>query len=391
MSGRSRAAATVADARHMRRALALAQRGLGRTSPNPPVGAVVVKDGRVVGEGWHRRAGTDHAEVVALAAAGERARGATLYCTLEPCSHHGRTPPCAPRVAAAGIRRAVVATADPNPRVRGRGLAALRRAGIAVATGVEERAARELIAAFAHHVRTGKPLVRLKLAASADGRIATRSGRSRWITGPPARALVHRWRDEHDAVLVGVGTVLADDPQLTCRRRGGRDPVRIVVDSRLRTPSAARLLDGTGGPVWVATTSRAGAAARARLARRGATVLVVPGRGDRVDLGALFRMLGRRDIVSVLAEGGGDVAAALLAGGHVDELRCFTAPLLVGGDGIPMVGSLGIDEMDRALRLSDVRVQAVGRDWLWIARPARPSGRARAAAPRPRPSGRRAR
>src|SRR5690606_308224 len=227
------------DVEHMRHALALARRGLGRTRPNPPVGAVVVRGGRVVGTGWHKRAGTAHAEVIALAAAGKEARDATLYLTLEPCTHTGRTPPCAPQVIASGVKRVVIAVPDPNPVVRRRGIAMLRRAGIQVETGLEAEAGEELIRGFACHVTTGRPFVRLKLAASADGRIATRTGASRWITGPDARRLVHRWRDEMDAVMVGSGTLLADDPELTCRRAGGRDPVRVVVDGGLRTPPTA--------------------------------------------------------------------------------------------------------------------------------------------------------
>jgi diaminohydroxyphosphoribosylaminopyrimidine deaminase / 5-amino-6-(5-phosphoribosylamino)uracil reductase len=352
----------------MRRAIALARRGLGRTSPNPPVGAVVVKGGRIVGEGWHRRAGDDHAEIVALAAAGTRAKGATLYCTLEPCSYHGRTPPCAPRVLAAGIRRAMIGTVDPNPRVRGRGLRRLRRSGVLVSVGLEEVAARELIRFFAHHVRTGRPFVRLKLATSADGRIATRTGASRWISGPAARAMAHRWRDELDAVLVGIGTVLTDDPELTCRVRGGRQPVRVVLDSRLRLPEGSRVL-GRGGPLWVATTRSASRRKAERLAALGVEILRVPTRRGRMDLGALFRLLGQRGIVSVLAEGGAEIAAALLSGGQVDELCWFSAPLLIGGDGVPMLGSLGVSTMKEALKLRRTAVARVGDDLLQIATP----------------------
>jgi diaminohydroxyphosphoribosylaminopyrimidine deaminase / 5-amino-6-(5-phosphoribosylamino)uracil reductase len=357
-----------ADARFMAEALVLARRGLGRTRPNPPVGAVLVRGGKVVGSGWHRSAGGPHAEVFALAQAGARARGATLYVTLEPCSHFGRTPPCARAVVAAGLGRVVVGTRDPNPRVRGRGLALLRRAGIAVSTGVREAEARDLIRGYAQHVTTGLPFVRLKLAASADGRIAAAGGASRWITGAPARRLVHEWRDEFDAVMVGVGTVLADDPELTCRRRGGRDPVRIVVDGALRTPPDARLLATGRSPVWIATTRRADPRRERALVARGAEVLRLPGRGGRVDLAALFRLLGKRDIVSVLVEGGSRLAGALLGSGRVDELCWFSAPLLIGGDGVPMVGSLGVRSPEGAIRLVDLRDRAVGRDRLWSAR-----------------------
>jgi diaminohydroxyphosphoribosylaminopyrimidine deaminase/5-amino-6-(5-phosphoribosylamino)uracil reductase len=352
----------------MQQAIELARRGLGRTSPNPAVGAVVVRGGAVVGRGWHRRAGGPHAEVVALAEAGPRARGATLYLTLEPCSHFGRTPPCAPAVVAAGLRRVVVAVGDPNPRVRGRGLKLLERAGIETAVGIGETAARELIRGYSRHVLTGLPFVRLKLAVSADGRIAAAGGASRWITGPAARRLVHEWRDEFDAVMVGVGTVLADDPALTCRRRGGRDPVRIVLDSELRTPPRARVFREGRSPVWIATTRRADPRRERALVRAGAEVVRLPARRGRVDLEALFRALGKRDIVSVLVEGGSRLAGTLLGEGRVDELCWFSAPLLIGGDGVPMVDSLGVRSPERAIRLVDLRDRPVGRDRLWSAR-----------------------
>jgi diaminohydroxyphosphoribosylaminopyrimidine deaminase/5-amino-6-(5-phosphoribosylamino)uracil reductase len=356
------------DVEHMRLALALARRGLGRTRPNPPVGAVVVRGGRVVGSGWHRRAGTPHAEALALAQAGPAARGATLYLTLEPCTHTGRTPPCAPAVAASGVKRVVIATTDPNPVVRRRGVAALRRAGVQVETGLEAEAAEELIRGFARHVVSGRPFVRVKLAASADGRIATRTGASRWITGPEARRLVHRWRDEMDAVMVGADTVLADDPELTCRRAGGRDPVRVVVDGSLRTPPAARVLHAGRGPVWIATRVRHDARRARRLARSGAEILPVTAHGAHLDLGALLLTLGRRDITSLLVEGGSRLAAALIAGGHVDELCWFSAPLLIGGDGLPMIGSLGVRSLQGAYPLADLRVERVGEDLLHTAR-----------------------
>jgi diaminohydroxyphosphoribosylaminopyrimidine deaminase/5-amino-6-(5-phosphoribosylamino)uracil reductase len=377
----TRAEAGAADARFMRRALELARRGLGRTHPNPPVGAVVVRAGRIVGEGWHRRAGTAHAEVIALAAAGERARGATLYCTLEPCSFVGRTPACAPRVVASRVSRVVLGTIDPHPRVRGRGVRELRRAGIAVQSGVEEEAARELIRFFAHHAVRRRPFVRLKLAASADGRIATATGESRWITGPLARRLVHRWRNELDAVMVGVETALADDPALTCRMARGRDPIRIVVDSRLRVPPRARLLREGRSPVWIATARNAPAARAKRLEAAGAAVLPVPGRGERVDLGALLDLLAQRGISSLLVEGGATLAASLLRAGLVDELCWFEAPLLIGGDGKPMIEGLGVRSMNDALALRGHRLESVGPDLLHVAHLA-PVGKRRAAVTR---------
>ncbi|MFM8409871.1 MAG: bifunctional diaminohydroxyphosphoribosylaminopyrimidine deaminase/5-amino-6-(5-phosphoribosylamino)uracil reductase RibD [Alphaproteobacteria bacterium] len=361
--------AAARDREFMRRALELARRGLGRTSPNPPVGAVVVRGGKIVGEGLHRRAGGPHAEVVALREAGSLARGATLYCTLEPCAHHGRTPPCAPAVAAAGIARVVVGTIDPNPRVRGRGLRILRAAGVRVASGVEEDEAKELIRFFAHHRRHGRPFVRLKLAASLDGRIATAGGASRWITGPGARALVHRWRDEMDAILVGIGTALADDPSLTCRRRGGRDPLRVVLDRSLRLPPGARMLREGRSAVWLAAGAGSDRRRRLALERAGARVFTARSRRGRLDLGAVLERLGREGVLSVLAEGGGEVAASLLAAGLVDEVCLFTAPILLGGDGVAVVGPLGVESPAEAPQLQVVGREVLGPDLLTIARP----------------------
>jgi diaminohydroxyphosphoribosylaminopyrimidine deaminase/5-amino-6-(5-phosphoribosylamino)uracil reductase len=360
--------ASARDAEYMRLALELGRRGLGRTRPNPPVGAVVVRNGRVVGSGWHRRAGTAHAEAIALEQAGPAARGATLYLTMEPCTHQGRMPPCAPRVVASGVKRVVIAAIDPNPVVTRRGVAQLRRAGIAVTTGVEADAARELIAGFTRHVVSGRPHVRLKLAASADGRIATRTGASRWISGPASRRLVHRWRNEMDAVLVGVDTVIADDPELTCRRAGGRNPIRIVVDGSLRIPPRARLLHDGRAPVWIVTRSRHDKARAARLARAGATILPVASRGGHVDLAAMLAALGQHDVTSVLVEAGAHLSAALIVGGHVDELCWFSAPLLIGGDGLPMIGPLGVRSLRGAFPLSDLKVERVGDDLLHTAR-----------------------
>ena len=287
------------DERFMARALELARHGLGLASPNPMVGAVVVADGRVVGEGWHRGPGTEHAEVVALTAAGARAAGATLYVTLEPCSHHGRTPPCAPRVVDAGITRVVAATGDPNPSVDGRGFGLLRAAGVAVAVGVLEASAGQLIEGFATAVTRGTPFVTLKMASSLDGKVAAVDGSSRWITGEEARRDVHRLRAEHDAVLVGAGTALADDPALTVRLDGyaGRLPLRVVLDTSGRVAATGALFDGSA-PTLVATTARSPAWAREAWAAAGARVLVV------ADDGA----------------GGADLTVLLkhLAGGHDD-------------------------------------------------------------------------
>jgi diaminohydroxyphosphoribosylaminopyrimidine deaminase/5-amino-6-(5-phosphoribosylamino)uracil reductase len=357
------AASRAEDERYMARAVALARRGIGRTSPNPPVGAVVVKHGRVIGEGWHRRAGEPHAEVLALRQAGAAARGATLYLTLEPCSFHGRTPPCAPAVIAAGVTRAVIAVRDPHPRVHGRGIRALRAAGIRVLTGVLAEEAGAVSAWFRHAVVRGRPYVLLKLAASIDGRIATAAGESRWVSGPAARRWVHRLRNEVDAVVVGAGTVRADDPALTCRIRGGRDPVRVVVDGRLRISPRARVLrQRSSAPTLVATTSAASGSRRRALARAGAKLILLPGRGGRIRLTALLAALQARGIVSVLIEGGGELAAAALRERVVDRVFLVSAPLLIGGDGRPMLAALGVRRLAAAPRLRDQRVVVLGPD-----------------------------
>lgn len=368
----------------MRRALALARRAAGRTSPNPLVGAVVVRDGRVVGEGYHRKAGTPHAEVHALRAAGALAQGATLYVTLEPCDHHGRTPPCTEAILAAGIRRVVTATIDPNPLVAGRGLERLRRAGVEVVTGVLEDEARELNEAFFKYITAGRPLVTYKYAMTLDGKAAARTGASRWISGPAARRLVHRLRAQADAVLVGVGTILADDPELTVRDARGRDPVRVVVDSLLRTPPTARVVAAaarSGAPTWIATTPAAPAERRAALQAAGAEVLVLPARDGRVDLAALMAELGRREVTSVLLEGGPTLAAAALDAGLIDRVAAFVCPLLLGGAEAPgPVGGRGYATPDEAPRLEGVRLRRVGGDFLVTGRPA-PAGSGAAAAP----------
>lgn len=351
----------------MDRALALAERAAGRTSPNPMVGAVVVRDGRVVGEGYHAAAGQPHAEVVALRQAGEAARGATLYVTLEPCCHYGRTPPCTREVIGAGVTRVVAAMLDPNPRVAGRGVEELRRAGVEVRVGCREEEARRLNEAFCKYITTGVPFVTYKAALSLDGKVATAGGDSRWISGEESRGLVHRLRDRYDAVMVGVGTVLADDPLLTCRLEGGRDPVRVVVDSRGRLPLNARLLhSGSRARTLVTTTAAMPGETRAALeAIPGVEVMEVASSGGRVDPEALLRALGEREITSVLLEGGPTLAASMLAGGWVDKIMFFLAPLLVGGARAPSpLGGEGVARLGDARRLRDVRVERVGEDIL---------------------------
>jgi len=353
------------DREYMRLALREARKGEGRTSPNPCVGAVVVKDGRVIGKGYHRKAGTPHAEVHALEAAGNEARGATLYVTLEPCNHSGRTPPCTRKILDSGIRRVVVGMRDPNPLAAG-GCEALAAAGVEVEWGVLGEECSRLNRPFVKLITTGKPWVVMKGAASLDGRIATRSGHSRWITGSEARRAGHRLRNRCDAILVGVGTALADDPSLTCRIRGGRDPLRVVLDSRLRLPVTARMLsqESTADTVVFCSDS-APAGKRKDLEAAGARVRLVSADKDgRLDLQQVLSELGRMGVMSLLVEGGGAVHGSFLAQGEVDEVHLFLAPFFLGGDGLPLVGPLGLVTVDQARRLAEVRVRRLQGDLL---------------------------
>jgi len=347
----------------MRRALALAARARGLTSPNPLVGAVIVNGRRIAGQGYHHRAGAPHAEVEALRQAGRRARGATLYVTLEPCNHYGRTPPCCDAILDAGIRRVVIASRDPNPLTDGRGIAKLRRAGVRVSEGVLRREARQLNESFAKAMTRQLPFMIAKMGQSLDGKIATVRGESRWITSGAARRMVHRWRSRVDAILVGINTVLRDDPLLTARPHTRRVPIKVIVDSRLRSPSTARCLSpASPAPTLIATTVRNASRAGA-LARRGAEVVVLPPRHGRVPLRRLCRMLVRRGIHSVLLEGGGEVFAGALAERLVDRVLFFIAPTLIGGRGAPgAVGGPGISRLDQSIRLEEVRVRRVGPD-----------------------------
>ena len=355
----------------MRRALALAQRGY--TTPNPMVGAVIVKDGRVVGEGFHRRAGMPHAEVEALRRAGENARGATLYVTLEPCSHWGRTPPCADALIEAGVRCVYAAMQDPNPQVSGRGFAKLREAGIEVQVGVLEERARQLNEIFVKYHQTGMPFVTIKAAMSLDGKIATYTGDSKWITGEPARRLVHRLRARHDAVMVGVGTVVKDNPLLTVRLPRFKEPLhrlRVIVDSRLRCPEEAQVLSVEHSPTLIATTESAPQDKIARLRERGVEIAVLPADGGRVDLRALMAMLAQRGVTGVLCEGGGTLIAGLLANRLVDKVVFFYAPRIIGGqDAHTAVDGEGFPSIERSLRLDRVHWRRVGCDMMVQAYP----------------------
>ncbi len=358
-------------ARFLRLALRLAARGEGETSPNPMVGAVLVRDGRVVGSGYHTRAGAPHAEAVALEQAGGRARGAVLYVNLEPCCHYGRTPPCVDAIVGAGVRGVVACMRDPDPRVRGKGFRALAAAGVRVRVGLLEREARRLNERFLRRVAAGRPFVTLKAGMSLDGRIATRSGESKWITSERARAEGRALRRGHDAVMVGVNTVLRDDPRLTAgpARRGEATarlrprPARVVLDGRLRTPPGARLLRAAGGPPIIVTLAGTPGARRRRLERAGALVLEVPGRDGRIRLGAALRELGRRGITSVLIEGGSELLGSALDERLGDRLVVFVAGRLIGGRrSLPVFGGRGAARLRQAPRLREITVRAVGPD-----------------------------
>lgn len=355
------------DGAWMARALAVAARGAGLTSPNPVVGAVLVKDGVVVGEGAHMQAGTPHAEAIALADAGPRARGATCYVTLEPCAHHGRTPPCADALVGAGVARVVVACRDPNPLVDGQGLGRLRAAGVLVEVGVGEPEARAQNRAFFCFVTSGRPLVTLKSAMTLDGKIAAADGSSRWITGEAARAEAHRLRFASDAVLVGIGTVLRDDPELTVRLPGlpPKEPFRVVVDSRLRVPEDARFFSaGDPGRAVVACVDPAPGERATRLRARGARLLELPADAGRVDPRALGTALGRLGVTSALLEGGGELAAAFLLAGLIDRVVFFVAPRLLGGRTAPgPIGGAGL-RLDAAVGLTRLTHRLVGDDLL---------------------------
>jgi len=354
-----------ADTRWMRRALRLALRGQGRTSPNPMVGAVIVKAGQLIGQGHHKQVGGPHAEIWALRDAGENARCATIYVTLEPCSHHGRTPPCTDALIQSGLARVVAAIEDPNPEVSGNGLRKLQEAGIEVEVGLLADEARRLNAPYFKHTITGLPLVSLKAAMSLDGKIATAAGESRWITGDKARALGHRLRAIHDAVLVGVGTVLADDPRLTVRNARGRTPLRVIVDSRARTPAEAAILTADEIPPVIAVTGQAPKKRLAALQRAGAEIWEMPSLGEFVDLRALMQRLGERQVQSVLVESGGTLTAGLLDADLADRVYFFVAPRLIGGTDAPgPVGGSGAAKLAEAWRLENMRVRRVGEDVL---------------------------
>ncbi len=351
------------DAYWMKRVLRLAEKGRGRTSPNPMVGAILLKDSKVVGEGYHAKAGEAHAEIVALERARQEARGATLYLNLEPCSHYGKTPPCAPRVIEAGIGRVVIGMEDPNPLVKGKGIGILRGAGLDVQVGILEEECRRLNEAFCKYILQKVPFVILKVAATLDGKIAARSGDSKWISGEASRRLVHRLRDQVDGVLVGIGTVLKDNPLLTARIKGGRDPYRIVLDSRLRIPEEAKLIGTSPSKAIIAATESASREKIEKLEKKGVRILIFDSKEGRIDLKACLSKLGEIGVMSLLVEGGSRVNGSLLDEGLIDKLLIFFSPRLMGDPQAPGIfGGRGAARLQEAIGLREIRMKRVGED-----------------------------
>jgi diaminohydroxyphosphoribosylaminopyrimidine deaminase/5-amino-6-(5-phosphoribosylamino)uracil reductase len=357
------------DHRYMARALQLAERGLYTTDPNPRVGCVLVRDDEVVGEGWHESAGESHAEVYALKAAGKAAEGSTAYVTLEPCCHHGRTPPCSDALIKAGVRRVVAAMRDPHSQVDGGGLRQLEQAGVTVECGLMEESARQLNPGFIRRMQTGRPYVRLKLAMSLDGRTAMASGESQWITGEAARQDVQHWRARSSAILTGIGTILADDPAMTVRHEGAeRQPLRVIVDTRLSTPVKSRILQQPGQTMIITCSQDTDACDE--LEKAGARVITVPqGEHDNPDLGAVLDLLGEMAINEVHVEAGATLAGRFMQDNLVDELVLYMAPVLLGDSARGLFHLPGLDKMADRLALKIHELRAVGDDWRIIATP----------------------
>ena len=353
------------DVRYLEMALRLARKGLGQTFPNPMVGAVVVKRGRIVGRGYHRKAGSAHAEVEALAAAGARARGATLYVNLEPCNHWGRTPPCVDAIIAGKIKRVVCCTRDPHQAARG-GVEKLKRAGVAVSVGGLAQEARDLNEAFFTFHEMRRPFIAIKFAASLDGKIATRTGDSKWITNRRARAYARALRGHYQAILVGINTVLKDNTHLGTRKKGKKDPLRIVLDSRLRIPLTARVL--RDGNILLITTKRANAKKRRMLVEKGVEMVEM---GKRIEVKTLMRELYKRKVISVLVEGGGSVLGSFVGAGLVDKAYIFQAPLIIGGEAKSAIGGRGANKVREALQLTRIEHNTFGDNTLVIGYPKR--------------------
>lgn len=352
-------------------AVNLAKKGIGKTSPNPVVGAVVVKNNKVVGKGYHKKAGLPHGEIIALNNSGTRAKGADLYVTLEPCDHYGMTPPCTQAIIRSGIKRVFIGMKDPNPIVSGRGIRKLKKNNIEVKTGILEDECEKINEPYIKYITTKKPFVILKLASTLDGMIATSSGESKWITSEKSQQYVHNMRSKTDAVIVGIGTVLKDDPFLTVRLKtkrpptsGPRQPIRIVVDSKLKIPLDANVLDAKGAKLIIAATKNAAPKKIKQVRERGAEVIIIDSKNGQVDLKKLMKELGKREITTILIEGGARLAASAIKDGIADKVLIFYAPILLGGDGIQMISSLGIKRLKDAVHLKNIQVKRIGEDVL---------------------------
>ncbi len=353
------------DEKYMRQAIALALKGTGRVNPNPLVGAVIVKDGRVIGEGYHQQYGCPHAERNALASCTESATGATIYVTLEPCCHHGKNPPCTEALIQAGIKRVVVGSADPNPLVAGKGIAQLKAAGIQVEEGFLQAECDAINFIFFHYITTKQPYLALKYAMTADGKIACHTGASRWITGEAARHHVHELRNKYAAIMVGTGTVLADDPELTCRIENGNNPVRIICDTQLRTPLSAKLVVTAKEVPTIIVTCCQEESRHKLYQEAGCQVWVLPAKNGVVDVQALMQRLGQEKIDSVLVEGGGQLNWSLLQAGLVQRVYTYIAPKLFGGETAKSpVGGIGVDNPQQAFQMRVVATQQLGEDFL---------------------------
>ena len=360
---------TSTDTKYMKRALTLAKKGLGKTYPNPAVGCIIVKNGTIIGEGWHKLAGGHHAEVLALEMAGVEAQGADVYVTLEPCSHTGKTPPCSEALIRAGVNRVVAGMSDPNPQVNGGGLRALQQAGIETLCGVLEEECRAINRPFLKFITTGHPYVTYKCAMTLDGKIASVTGDSRWISCEASRKIVHRMRADSDAIMVGIDTIIADNPQLTVRHVKGRNPLRIIVDSRLRTPESVAVLSARMAPGTMIVTTESNPKVHARYLKSGVRLLVCSSKDGKVDLYDLWNKLGKLGIHSLLLEGGSRLAGEALGLGLIDECVFFYAPKVVGSDGFSPFAITGTTDMARSIMFHDLSMRRVGTDIMVTARP----------------------
>jgi diaminohydroxyphosphoribosylaminopyrimidine deaminase/5-amino-6-(5-phosphoribosylamino)uracil reductase len=353
------------DEQWMKQALRLAEKGWGRTSPNPLVGAVLVKNGNVVGKGYHAKAGEAHAEIVALQQAKEEARGAVLYLNLEPCTHHGKTPPCAPQIIQSNIKRVVIGMEDPNPLVKGKGMEMLKRAGLEVKVGILEKECQRLNEAFSKFILRKEPFVILKVAATLDGKMATRNGDSKWISGEASRHLVHRWRDRVDGVLVGIGTVLKDDPMLTARIRKGRDPYRIVLDSRLKIPEEAKVIGTSPSKTIIASTEKAPKDKIEKLEQKGVQILLLDSKQGKINLKSCLSKLGEIGMMSLMVEGGSQVNGSFLDEGLIDKLFLFLSPKIMGDpQALGIFGGKGVSSVQEAIVLKEIMTRKIGEDIL---------------------------